>query len=273
MKEGIRELQLKELELLLMFKKICEENDLRYYLLGGTLLGAVRHNGFIPWDDDIDVCMPRSDYDRFIQIVFNHLQTPYILYCPERNPDFRYCWARLSDSSAKVMNYSANIPREEEVWIDIIPLDGWPHNKARQLFHKSKLFFWRALNQVAQYDEIVDQKRKRRLIEKILVDIAAWKIWRKITNYPYCISRICRELRKYKYDDSEWVINYMAAYGFKEYFKKEWFGTGEVLDFEGAKVNAPANWDSVLKTIYDDHYMQLPPEEERDKHNTVIVEI
>ena len=71
---NLRKLQLEELKILKMFKKICEENDLRYYLLGGTLLGAVRHDGFIPWDDDVDVCMPREDYEKFQKIADEQLE-------------------------------------------------------------------------------------------------------------------------------------------------------------------------------------------------------
>lgn len=269
---NLRKLQLEELKILKMFRTICEENNLRYYLLGGTLLGAVRHDGFIPWDDDMDVCMPREDYDKFQKIAEKRLKKPYYLTSLENNKDYRYCFARIATENMKIRNNSANIPRIEDVWIDIIPLDGMPANKVKNFFHKIHMYFWRSMNQIGQYDEIVDQKRKRSTIEGILVKIAGWKIWRNMADYRKCTRKIQKVLKKYKYDDCNTIINYMAAYGFKETFQKEWFGEGKEYGFEDDKFIGPVDYDKVLRQIYGE-YMELPPEDQRNKHNAEIIKI
>ena len=268
---NLRKLQLEELKILKMFKKICEENDLRYYLLGGTLLGAVRHDGFIPWDDDVDVCMPREDYEKFQKIADKQLEKPYYLRSLENNNDYRYCFARIATENMKIKNSSANIPRIEDVWIDIIPLDGMPAGKAKNFFHKAHMYFWRSMNQIGQYDEIVDQKRKRGKIEALLVKIAGWKIWRNMADYRKCTRKIQKVLKKYKYDDCDTIINYMAAYGFDETFQKNWFGKGREYSFEDDSFVGPDDSDKVLRQIYGSDYMQLPPEDQRN--NAEIIKI
>lgn len=269
---NLRKLQLTEQKILDIFVDICTKNNLRYYLLGGTLLGAIRHDGFIPWDDDVDVCMPRKDYDIFLELADKELSEPYYLACSEHNPEYRYCFARIADSEVKIKNCSANIPRIEDAWIDIIPMDGMPEGGLSLAIHKFKLKYWRAANQLAQYDELVDQKRKRGKLETLAVKVAGWKIFRNIFKYPKCIRRIQKELKKYKYDDYKTVINFMAAYGFTETFQQEWFGEGCMYGFEGKEYVGPVDYDAVLKQIYGD-YMELPPEDQRNKHNAEIVQV
>lgn len=266
----LRQLQLEELKLLNIFIQICEDNKLRYYMLGGTLLGAVRHQGFIPWDDDVDVCMPREDYEQFIAIAKGKLEMPTYISCMEYDNNYRYCFARIATTEMKIKNFSAKIPRIEDVWIDIIPLDGLPVRKIELLIHKGKLFFWRSMNQIAQYDELVDQKKKRAGVEALLVKVAGWQIWKNLISYHFCMTKIKEELKKYKYDNSEEIINFMAADGFTEIFNKEWFMDGAKLGFEGEMIMAPINADLVLKKIYG-NYMQLPPVDQRNKHNSEIL--
>ena len=103
---------MEEFRILKVFAKVCEENDLRYYLLGGTLLGAVRHKGFIPWDDDIDVCMPRPDLNKLLSM--NDIWPDDIsIETYKTNSEYRYGWRRLISSNMQIINRSANIPRTE----------------------------------------------------------------------------------------------------------------------------------------------------------------
>lgn len=269
---NLRKLQLEELKILNIFVDICEKNKLRYYLLGGTLLGAIRHKGFIPWDDDVDVCMPREDYDQLLKIAEKELEEPYYLSSTDNNRDYRYSFARIATRNVKIKNYSANIPRVEDAWIDIIPLDGMPEKKMELRFHKFKLVFWRGMNQIAQYDELVDQVRKRGKLETLVVKIAGWKIFRKIVDYRKCLRKIEQTLKKYKYDDCDMIINYMAAYGFAECFPKKWFAEGKKYQFEDQEYIGPCDYDSVCRQIYG-AYMELPPEDQRNKHNAEIIQI
>lgn len=269
---NLRKLQLTEQKILDIFVDICTKNHLRHYLLGGSLLGAIRHGGFIPWDDDVDVCMPRKDYDIFLELADRELSEPYYLACSEHNPEYRYCFARIANREVKIKNCSANIPRIEDAWIDIIPMDGMPEGGLSLVIHKFKLKYWRAANQLAQYDELVDQKRKRGMLESLAVKVAGWKIFRNIFHYPNCIRHIQNELKKYAYDDYDTVINYMAAYGFEETFPKRWFQEGASYHFEDKDYVGPIDYDAVLKQIYGE-YMELPPEDQRNKHNAEIVQI
>ena len=140
----LRKLQLVELDILKEFLRICKKHHLRYYALGGTLLGAVRHEGFIPWDDDIDVGMPRPDFRRFEKIAEKELPE-YLHYCSfMKTEGYHHYVPRITDSRVKVIDESAAVDAEKEAWIDIFPLDGMPGNKYLRKFHCFRLLIARA---------------------------------------------------------------------------------------------------------------------------------
>jgi lipopolysaccharide cholinephosphotransferase len=269
----LRKLQLIELAILKEFVRICEEKNLRYYILGGTLLGAVRHKGFIPWDDDVDVCMPREDYERFFKYAEEWLGKEYTCLHYKKSADYRYAFGRVCSKSLKVINRSANIPREEFAWIDIIPLDGFPDGKIERFILKVRLSFWWNLNQIAQFDELVDQKRKRSFMGTFLVKVASLfaKIGKHL-DYHICLDKLNEILMECPYDsNTEYIINFLAAYGFDETFPRESFEGGKGYGFEDGIFIGPNDFDTVCQIIYGD-YMTLPPESERNKHNLEIVE-
>lgn len=271
----IRTLQLEELSILKEFVRVCEEHNLRYYLLGGTLLGAVRHEGFIPWDDDVDVCMPREDMNKLLNMPKDVFREGFKIENYTNVSDYRYSWPRLTRDKVKIINRSANIPREENAWIDIIPLDGFPDKAFPRLIHKTKLSFWWNLNQILQYDELVDQKRKRGRLGSFAVKAAGKaKYLGKIIDYRSCLKHLNRQLMKYPYEsDTNEVINYLAAYGFKEIFPRASIGKGGKLKFEDCMLTVPEDYRTVCEIIYGDTYMQLPPLSERNKHNSEIIYI
>lgn len=270
---SLRKLQLEELKISDEFIRICEKNNLRYYMLGGTLLGAIRHKGFIPWDDDVDFAMPRSDYERLLELPDKEFGKEFKIVNYENDSKYRYPWARINTHNIKIINHMANIPREEYAWIDIIPLDGFPDSKIKRFIHKLHLSFWWNLNQIVQFDELVDQRRKRGTLGRIAIRIASLFKWMgKIINYKTCLKHLNKVLMKYPYDsNTKEIINFLAAYGFDEIFTRESFSKIEKYEFEGRKINGPKGYDSVLKRIYGD-YMKLPPVEERNKHHAEIVE-
>ena len=274
--DSLRKLQLEELSLLERFIEICEEHGFRYYMLGGTLLGAIRHKGFIPWDDDVDVCMPREDYEKFIRLSGKEIGKGYSLqlFQKRKRNTSRYPWARMITKNMKIINHMANIPREEYVWIDVIPLDGWPDSKLKIFAHKVHLLFWWNLNQIIQYDELVDQRRKRSWKGKLAIKVASWFKWiGKFVDYRKCLYKLNKILMKYPYDsDPREIINFLAAFGFDEKFERESFKEAKDYEFEGHMIKGPAGYDSVLKHIYGADYMTPPPEDERDKHHAEIVE-
>ena len=120
----MNELQKCQLEILKEFIRICKDNNLQYYLVGGTCLGAVRHKGFIPWDDDIDVAMPRDDYDKFITLQ-DQMKKPYFIQTYKSDKNYIYNFAKVRDSSTTfVENFFACSQMNHGVWIDVFPLDG-----------------------------------------------------------------------------------------------------------------------------------------------------
>ena len=125
----IKEMQHIALDVLIYLDKVCSKYGLKYFIVDGTLLGAVRHKGFIPWDDDIDVGMPRPDFRRFEKIVEKELPE-YLHYCSfKKTKGYNHYVPRITDSRVKVIDESASVDAEKEAWIDVFPLDGMPGNK------------------------------------------------------------------------------------------------------------------------------------------------
>lgn len=272
MADDLRKLQLEELDMVRIFKKICEEYKFRYFILGGTLLGAVRHNGFIPWDDDVDIAMPRSDYNKLRSIMNKYNTDEYCFVNFDIDSSYSYAWARMTSKKIKVINHMANIPRVEPVFIDIIPLDGFPDNIIMRQIQKIRLNFWWVLNQICQFDKMVDQKRNRSVISRICVKIAGKFKWiGNHISYKKCLENLNKTLERYPYDSStKNIINFLAAYGFDEIFPRDAFKSSISYQFENVELQGPQDFDSVCRIIYGD-YMTLPPEEDRNKHHIEII--
>lgn len=272
---NLRKLQLTELALMQDFDRMCKKHGLRYYLLGGTLLGAVRHGGFIPWDDDVDLCMPRDDYMRFLELAPAELAgKPGIgLVSVYSDETYRQGMAKITDSSVRVINRSANEERHEEAWIDIIPMDGFPVGVAAAM-QKIRLMFWRVMDCTAEFDYVIDTKRDRGFAGNLAVK--AIGLFSKVVR-PYgddfhrVLIKTENCLRRYAYDESPRTINLHAARGFREIFDREWLGEGKPVMFEGIEFVAPANIEAVLTAIYGPDYMTPPPEGERNWHNSEII--
>ena len=126
----LRKLQLAELNIIKLFMKICEKEHLRYFMIGGTMLGAIRHKGFIPWDDDVDIGMPREDYDRLFELLKDGTYLPenfeFLNY--KIKDDYKRYFSRIVDNRVLVYNASGGEEIVEAAWIDIFPLDGSPNN-------------------------------------------------------------------------------------------------------------------------------------------------
>lgn len=272
MRTELRELQLVELDILKEFLRICEKYHLRYYALGGTLLGAVRHEGFIPWDDDVDIGMPRPDFIRFEEIAKKEFPD-YIHYRTyKETPGYRYYVPRLTDSRVTVIDSSAAVEQEKEAWIDIFPLDGMPENKWKRKFHCFRLLVARARVNYSMFSTNIDLKKTNRpFVERVM--IAAGKILpvEKIFKTEKEFRRLDRLMQKYSYDDSAYLINFMGIHKLKEMFHKKYYGQGADYPFEDVVLRGPADFDFVLHQMYGDYRMP-PSKEEMNHHNTRIKE-
>jgi len=241
-------------------------------MLGGTFLGAVRHKGFIPWDDDVDIGMLREDYDKFTEIMMENKDSIYRFESFRTNKDSLMYVSRFENTKIKIEDTSATKTKIRYAWIDIFPMDGMPSNKIKLFFHKLRLLYIRLLFQYSQYSNIVNQKIKHRPIhERMLISLGKIINFEKFLNTYKCMCKLDKVLSKYKFDESKYVINFMGAYKFNEMFEKKVYDECELYEFEDIKLNAPKNYDLVLKQLYGD-YMTPPSEDEKNKHGTKIIE-
>lgn len=269
--QKIREIQLEQIKIIKIFVKICEKENLTYYMIGGTMLGAIRHKGFIPWDDDADFGMPRSDYDKFLTVASKYLTNGVILETFSTNSQYPYYFSRVSSSEHKIFFGTGKKGRMENIWVDIFPLDGMPNKRIIRLFHKYYLLLCRALYQFSRFEEYVDFNKSNRIwYERFLIflgnnlPIEKWLSKKK----EWC--RVDKALKKYPYEQYDYLINLMGGHKLKELFSKKVFGEGFIYDFEGMKLCGPSNYDFYLKQLYGD-YMTFPPEAERNWHRTELI--
>ncbi|AIZ80231.1 LicD family protein [Actinobacillus equuli] len=271
--ETIKLIQYKELNILREFIRICEKYNLTYYVLGGTLLGAVRHKGFIPWDDDIDIGMPRKDYNKLMELKPSEFNSPYKLVNERNTPNFTKAFMNLQDSSTKILMKYSNIPHEESLWIDIFPIDGLPKNPIKKWLHEKNYLFSRMLVQLSQFNKIVNQnKSDRPFIEKLIIKLASILNTEKLLRYETCQKYYVSVISKY--DMSEYYAgNYTGAYKLKELVPADYFGHGVLLPFETIQVKVPSKYKEYLEAIYGRNYMQLPPENSRVPHQYDVISL
>lgn len=268
---NIRVLQLEELEIIKEIKRICDKFNLTYYISGGTFLGAVRHKGFIPWDDDADIAMPRSDYNKFLKIVEN--ETSYQLVHYKSKNKWHHYHARLVNNHANVyvISNASKTANTWYPWVDIFPLDGMPNNKLLMNIHKFRLLSRRAILKFSCFSYVVDVKLKDRpFIERLLIGIGEHINLEKYIDTTKQLQKLDKLLSKYSRDKSKIYMNFMGSYKFKSIINKEIYGKGRYYDFEGIKLFGPENYDKYLTIIYGD-YMKIPPQDSQNKHSTNIV--
>ena len=257
-----RSLQSVELELLKAFIRCCDELGLKYYLIGGTLLGAVRHHGFIPWDDDIDVGMPRADYERFLHHAQPFLPEYYFVQCRETDPELLNNFAKLRDSRTTFIESSMRHRRiNHGVYIDIFPLDHYPETSWKQSVFDFRL---RMLGlRIRSAFTLREENKKNAVIEFGMKAASAVlsACYPKVEDALDAREKLYRSVA-----NSGLLANLGGAWGKKEIAPAEWFGEGVEGVFEGLPTRLPSEYDKWLKQVYGD-YLQLPPPEKRVVHH------
>ena len=260
--EQLKKMKALELEMLASFVEVCRRLSLRYYLVGGTLLGAVRHQGFIPWDDDIDVAMPRQDYEIFLREGQKHLPEHCFLQSLYTDPAYTMNFAKIRDCRTTFVEYAVRkYPMNHGLFIDIFPLDGYPREKREQktMDLQQKIFKYRTRAAV----EVPKAAQHSFPVELGLNAIAALTCLR----YPRLRGALeAREKIQSAAVNTDTWANYCGAWGKKEIMPAAWYGRGAELTFEGLTVMGPEHWDKWLTQVYGD-YMQLPPAEKRIGHH------
>lgn len=266
-KLSLKEIHQRELKMLVEFDSFCKDNKLNYSLAGGTLLGAVRHKGFIPWDDDIDVCMPRKDFEVFInkyKDIGNDFEVKSIELKNGLMP-----FAKLVDKKTFVVNalVEDETALDKQLWIDIFPIDGLPDNidEVRMIYRK-----------VSIYRKIMGLSHARIGRGRNYIHMLG-KAFLKPIAYLYGMKRAAEKIEKiarsYPYDNYNYVgcISW-GLYGIGERMKKSDFERKTQMEFEGKQFQVYSCWHEYLTGLYGD-YMVLPPKEKRVTHENVVYEI
>lgn len=268
----LRQLQLYELNLLKTFADICEKNNLRYYMIGGTMLGAVRHKGFIPWDDDIDIGMPREDYVRFLEIAQKSLPHQYKILNYKKDKDYLRYFSRLVDTRVKIYNDSNTDTLIENAWMDIFPLDGTSNIGFVRNLQFLMLCVNRVMYHFSCFEQMVNLMRPGRpKYQQLIIKFGMkFKVGRR-RDSKAILDKIDRKLQRYSFDKSDYVMNFFGAYVKKEVLPREWFGEAKKYQFEDAMLNGPAEYDIYLRQFYGEY--QIPPSDEhKDKHTITKIE-
>ena len=254
--ESLKKLHKVHLEILDKFVQICENHNFTYSLAYGTLLGAVRHQGFIPWDDDLDVFMPRKDYEEFLKIAQEELGDKFYLDCFDANSDYYLQFAKIKKNNTIFLEESIkHLNNHKGIFIDVFPLDNLYDNIKRS--HIDAIFIKSITNAVNLKNKIGKLKNARHPIlvtflrafsKKTLMKMQKWLSTKNTNN------------------NSKYVTCFYSVYPFqKEIFKRDDLFPTTTLKFEGKDYKVFKEYDKILTHVYG-NYMELPPKEKRVNH-------
>ena len=255
----IDELKELQLEMLKKIHSFCEKHRIQYFLGYGTLIGAVRHKGYIPWDDDIDIIMPRSDYDRFVQM-FNGVDPVLKLYAPEINPNYYAPYANIVDTRTVLIEKEmSHRGMQLGIKIDVFPIDSVPQDLVDYQNFYNKMIRYNKILRVKRikFQSIEGYRKFFILVKKILYGLYSYSSIQK---------KIMDSVHRVKNSESSYVDNAVFTVYHNKRFKKELIKSAVKVEFEGFLFNAPVGYDKYLRTIYGD-YMSLPPEDKRVPHH------
>ena len=260
----LKDMQKIEIDMLSEIKKICKKLKINYYLCGGTLLGAVRHKGFIPWDDDIDVCMLREDYEKFEQFFIDNdgLLGNYRLLSLKLENDYYYPMMKLVDTRTYMKELDTSDIKNMGVYLDIFPIDGCPNNLLlRKIFFKRMSLLYKSLY-MSYYDFFETGTKLLKPIKFIWFKLSKIIGSRKIANH---IEKVAKKYNPKKYD----LVGTVTSGTTRDIMDSKIYQKTALYDFEGVKHMGVKDYDTYLTSMYGD-YMTLPPKEKQVTHHKYI---
>lgn len=253
------------LEILREVVNVCNRNNIPYFLDGGTLLGAIRHGGFIPWDDDVDISIPISEMETFAKFAEQELPPNMYVdlgFSSKRHFPVLPDGTRVHNSEYTLVDRSG---LQMDVYIDVIAIIGMPQNSFLRFLHYWMIAFRRAMTRITRPEIIgVNHWTNRKGIRKRIIMLAQKVKFGKIFPYEKQLAKLKKCVTKYPVEGSKYVMTYPNVYGMKEIYPHEYYGEGITGKFEDLNVMLPTQYDKQLRALYSD-YMQLPPEEERSE--------
>ncbi len=270
MDDIIRRVQLKELEILKIFQDICGRHNLRYFAIGGTCIGAVRHKGFIPWDDDIDVAMPYEDFVKFIALAENELPEKYGImhYTHSKHYTLNY-FIRVHDKSTSFIQsyFREYTDRYEGIFIDVYPVHGLPKSEFATKIVMAKAHFFKKCNYKLRFPISTCPSLHGKIFWLTMSPLKLFlpyyyftlKQEKMMSKYPFgCSDKVIFPWRREKPYEGSKKRNIFMYEDFKDTLE---------VPFEDGTIRIPAGYDSYLRSDFGD-YMSLPPEEERISHHS-----
>ena len=255
--ETLKHLQQVEMKLFKYFIEVCQENNLTYFMYAGSLLGAIRHEGFIPWDDDIDVIMFREDFEKLNKIFEKEIDEKYRFINVLNEETYHYTWGRLTLKNTLFKEWWGDqVDYTPNIFLDIFILDNIPKNKFKRFVHRWTSF---TLNQITMYS-ILKFKNESKLKE--IIQQTMYYILKILPISTMTIKKKCvNSFSKYQYEDCDEVCDFPSEFLMPISFKTDWLPPKKVK-FEDMEVNVPNNYDKILRMDFN-NYMKLPPEESR----------
>ena len=247
------------LRILLAVDDCCRAHQLRYYIWAGTMIGAVRHKGFIPWDDDIDIAMPRPDYERFIAHSREWLSKPFELVCAENDESYPLPFGKVQDASTTLIE-RLHLRYLGGIYIDVFPIDGVPANGLRRKLHFAAYEYWKRVLYLIHRDPYKHGRGPSSWIPLLT---------RRVYTMQGVQRRIRRLLLKYDYEASPLVADYDD--GSRGAMSKDILGTPAPYDFEGCQVLGVEQYDTYLSRKYGD-YMTIPDGDHQRQHNFHVLD-
>lgn len=256
-----------QLEMAKDFKKICEQENISYFLIGGTLLGAVRHKGFIPWDDDLDIGMLREDFEKFLEVCRDKLPSNYFLQTLDTDPEFGLPIAKLRKNMTLFVEHaSAKVDMHSGIYIDIFPYDNVPDNIFFMIYQRAITYILKRLVLLKSYYNLKKQENIFKImIINLLVIVCSFIPKKRMINI------YLREIKRFNnIKDTQYLTNFGGSYSYnKEKIQRVWLNKLIRLKFENEQFNVPSQYHSMLKSIYG-NYMELPPENARYNRHGII---
>jgi len=264
----LRKVQLTQLEILKEIDFLCKKNSIQYFLIGGSAIGAVRHKGFIPWDDDIDLGMMRKDYQKFINICQRDLEKKYFLQTNETDKLYPHYYAKIRKNNTTFIEEGTRelgAAIHQGVFVDIFPLDNISNQKIIAFLHFKLVHLFISIS--STYAKNYPKSRIKKYL-KLFFAKSILFFFSKTTLDRLAYKLSTRLIEKSTYN----VVNFYGRHGLKEMVPKHYYNNGIQLEFEAFKFPVPEKWEKFLTHIYGD-FMRIPNKSQREIHSVTNVDL
>ena len=244
---------------------ICNENHIPYYAIGGTCIGAIRHKGFIPWDDDLDIAVPIEYYDKLLSLLSKDLHEPLYVYSSKEVKHYKYIWAKVCNRETSFIE-KVDYPYKDAykgIFVDIMPISGVPRSPFLRFIFRTKLKILHSLNKIVRFESSVGGRKSK------IISIISKTLLRLYPFYHFSESyfKLINRYPIYKSDFTGYVWSAQSID--RLVFPTSFFGEGIEMQFEDTKIHMPSEYHSYLSFQFG-NYLELPPVEKRAIHDGIV---